>query len=404
MKNTTERQHCDLMNDLNRKLTVAEKVEFLHRIVREQHDAIHRIGVAIYDAECDLLKTFTHSSDNGNPLPHYQCKLREAKSLYQIHRDGRPRVVNDLAVFGRSRHRHAQAINAAGYRASYTVPMYQDEQLIGFVFFNSRLPGTFAEERLPYLDTIARLISLLVNVELSQARTLHGALRTATCFSGHKDPETGAHLERMARFSRLIANGVASDYGLSDELVEAIFWFAPMHDIGKIAIPDYIIRKPGKLTPAEFEIMKAHTTRGREIVNAMLENFHLDRPVLISMIGNIAQFHHENVDGSGYPLGLFGENIPIEARIVAVADVFDALTSKRTYKEAWSNEDAFDALRAMATWKLDPRCVETLIARVDEIVEIQTLFAEKSESEGSHINPKLDSSLLAFAPMLGTVL
>ena len=383
MTNDVERNHHDLLNELNKKITVSEKIAFLHRVSLQSCDFIHRIGVAVYDSKSDMLKTFAHSSDDASPLQYYQAKLSQAKSLYQIFVNGKPRVVNDLSVFNNSKHEHAKRIKTHGYRSSYTVPMYQNEELTGFVFFNSRDAGVFQEEKLPNLDMIARLISLLVSMEHNQVRTLQGALRSATCFSGHKDPETGAHLERMARFSRLIAREIAQEYGLSDEFVEAIFWFAPMHDIGKIAIPDRIIRKPGKLTKKEFEVMKTHSTKGRDILNTMLGNFNLDGSGFASMIANIAEFHHENIDGSGYPKGLKGEEIPIEARIIAVADVFDALTSKRSYKNAWSNEDAFATLRTMSAWKLDSKCVDILMKHGEEITEIQTQFMDDADNETS---------------------
>jgi len=379
MTTDTECNHRDLLNELNKNITVSEKITFLHCVARQSCNFIHRIGVATYDSKCDILKTLSHSSDGANPLPNYQSKLSQAKSLYQIFVDGKPRVINDLSVFMNSNHEHTRRINTHGYRSSYTVPMYHNEELTGFVFFNSRNAGVFQEDKLPYLDMIARVISLVVSVEHHQVKTLQGALKTATCFSDHKDPETGAHLERMARFSRLIAREIASEYNLNDEFVEAIFWFAPMHDIGKIAIPDHIIRKPGKLTSEEFEVMKTHPTKGRDILNAMLGNFNLDRSSFVSMIGNIAEFHHENIDGSGYPKGLKGDEIPIEARIIAVADVFDALTSKRSYKDAWSNADAFTTLRMMSAWKLDTKCVDILINHSEEINEIQTLFLDEPE-------------------------
>jgi len=373
--------HPDLLNELNRKITVSEKITFIHRVVRQQCDFIHRIGVAVYDAQADSLKTFAHSSDGENPLPYYQCRLREAKSLYRIYLEGKPRLINDLAVFDGSSQEHAKRINHHGYRSSYTVPMYQDERLTGFVFFNSRLSGCFQEDSLAYLDMIARLISLLISVELNQVKTLRGALKTAACLSSHKDPETGAHLERMARFSRLIANDVAAEHALNDELVEAIFWFSPMHDVGKITIPDYIMRKATALTPDEFEIMKTHTTQGRVIINTMMENFNLDDSRFVTMIGNIAEYHHENIDGSGYPKGLKGEEIPIEARIVAVADVFDALTSQRAYKQAWSNEEAFAELRKLSTWKLDPKCISVFMDNNERIREIQEIFQDEQNQK-----------------------
>jgi HD-GYP domain-containing protein (c-di-GMP phosphodiesterase class II) len=385
MSETIEHQHHDLLKELNKKANISDKIAFLHRVVRQRYEFIHRIGVAVYDQETDSLKTFLHSTDGDNPLPNYVFKLREAESLYRIFLEGSPRVINDLAAVSTSRE-HNKRLKAHGFLASYTVPTYHNGNLLGFVFFNSRNSGVFRDDGLSYLDMVARLISLLVSVELQQVQTLYGALRMATNFSGHKDPETGAHLERMARFSRLVAQAIAASHKLSDEFVEAVFWFAPMHDVGKIAIPDHILQKPGKLSTEEFEVMKTHATKGRVMIDSMLGNFNLNRSDMAAMIGNIAEFHHENMDGSGYPLGLMGDNIPIEARIVAVADVFDALTSERCYKPAWSNEEAYTALREMAMWKLDPLCVEALCSMPDKIEEIQALFQD--ELDGSHAEPE----------------
>ncbi len=374
-----EFNHADLLNELNKKASVTEKINSIHQAVRQSCDFIHRIGIALYDSKTEIIRTFAHATDIGNPLPHYEAKLAEAHSLRQIYLEGKPRVINDLSVFKGNGKEHSSRIDSHGYRASYTVPMYHNEQLTGFMFFNSRDMGVFKEDKLQYLDMVARLISLLVSVELNQVQTLQGALKTAICFSSHKDPETGAHLERMARYSRLIANEIAPLYGMNDEFVETIFWFAPMHDIGKIAIPDHILLKPGKFTSEEFEIMKTHTIKGREIIDSMLSHFNLSNSDFIPMLSNISEYHHENLDGSGYPHGLQGENIPIEARIIAVADVFDALASKRPYKDAWSNKDAFAELKALSAWKLDQRCVDILVNNSKKVEEIQRLFLDEQK-------------------------
>jgi HD-GYP domain-containing protein (c-di-GMP phosphodiesterase class II) len=191
-----------------------------------------------------------------------------------------------------------------------------------------------------------------------------------------RDPETGSHLDRMSRYSRLIAKNIANKYDLDDEYIEHIFMFSPLHDIGKIGIPDNILLKPGKLDHDERVIMNTHVIKGRKIVDELLKNFGLENVKYMSMLRNIAEFHHENVNGKGYPRGIKGEQIPIEGRIVAVADVFDALTSSRAYKKAWSNEKAIDTLLEMAREKLDKDCVNGLIQSMQEVEIIRNAFTE----------------------------
>jgi HD-GYP domain-containing protein (c-di-GMP phosphodiesterase class II) len=370
--------HSDLLGSLNEKKAITEKIDFLHLVTQERYAFIDRIAVAMYDAKCDLLKTFSHSTDIGNPLPHYQAKLSAAKSLSSIVKEGKPRIVNDISVFDNSTHRHAQQIKNHGFKASYTVPLFQNSEFIGFVFFNSRQKNVFTGNALSYLDMIARLLSFLVADKVGEVKTLQGALKTATEFTGHRDPETGAHLERMARFARVIAREMAVDEGFDDEYVERLFWYAPLHDVGKIAIPDHILLKNGRLTDEEFSIMKTHADKGSEIISKMLGNFNLTNAQLIPQLINIVRSHHENIDGSGYPDGLSGSDIPAEARIVAVADVFDALTSERPYKKAWSNDEAFAELWRLTSWKLDEKYVAALEKNRIQVEEIQQQFQDET--------------------------
>jgi len=154
--------------------------------------------------------------------------------------------------------------------------------------------------------------------------------------------------------------------------------FSPLHDIGKIGIPDNILLKPGKLDADEMTVMKTHATKGGEIVDDILNNFGLENFEYIDVLRNIAVCHHEAINGKGYPLGLTGDTIPLEARIVAVADVFDALTSKRSYKEAWSNEKAIQKLKQMSGESLDHDCVNALLKNMKEVEKIQKQFKENN--------------------------
>lgn len=153
--------------------------------------------------------------------------------------------------------------------------------------------------------------------------------------------------------------------------------YSPLHDIGKIGIPDSILRKPGKLDDAEFKVMMTHPEKGSEIINTILKDFGLGTFGHVYIMRNIAEYHHEAIDGSGYPKGLKGDEIPIEARISAVADIFDALTTRRTYKAPWSNEEAFTMLGRLTDTKLDRDCVEAMLKNIDKIVEIQQRFRDE---------------------------
>ncbi|MPQ76475.1 response regulator [Hydrogenovibrio sp. JE_KL2] len=172
--------------------------------------------------------------------------------------------------------------------------------------------------------------------------------------------ETGRHIRRVAEYSRLLAEYYP---GLSSDDVEIIFHSAPMHDIGKITIPHHILCKPDKLTPEEFEIMKTHTTRAAEVMRISKRKF-------MKAAELIALQHHEKWDGTGYPQGLSGNQIHIYARIVAVADVFDALTHKRVYKEAWSLEDAANYIMENSSTHFDPELTEIFAEHLDEFKAI----------------------------------
>jgi len=174
----------------------------------------------------------------------------------------------------------------------------------------------------------------------------------------YKDDDTGTHVVRMAHYTRLIA----TEHGLAPPVVQTLFKAAPMHDVGKIGIPDAILKKPGKLDADEWAIMQTHTTIGARILG---ESSH----PLLSAAREIAMTHHEKWNGAGYPVGLEGEAIPVSGRITAVADVFDALTSARPYKEAWEVERAVDLIESEAGQHFDPAVVKSFSTVLPAIFE-----------------------------------
>ncbi len=179
----------------------------------------------------------------------------------------------------------------------------------------------------------------------------------------YKDPETGSHIKRMSHYSERLA----AAYGLNEKEREVILLASPMHDIGKIGIPDHILLKPGKLNSEEWTIMKTHTNIGAKILSKSRSSF-------LRAGQQIAISHHEKWDGTGYPQRLKGEAIPVFGRISALADFFDALTSRRPYKEAWSVESAFAEIRKLRGTQFEPRLVDAFFSVTDELLTIKKRF------------------------------
>ncbi|MCC2956850.1 two-component system response regulator [Massilia sp. IC2-477] len=181
----------------------------------------------------------------------------------------------------------------------------------------------------------------------------------------YKDNETGLHVIRMSHFSRIL--GIAA--GMSEAEADDLLHAAPMHDVGKIGIPDRILQKPGPLDPDEWKIMQSHVTIGAEIIGE-------HEGGMLALASQIALTHHEKYDGSGYPHGLRGDGIPLVGRIVAIADVFDALTSKRPYKKAWTEEEALNFLREQKGRHFDPALVDLFLEQMPAVRAVQQRWAE----------------------------
>ncbi len=182
----------------------------------------------------------------------------------------------------------------------------------------------------------------------------------------YKDNETGLHVIRMSHFARVL--GIAA--GLTEQEADDLLHAAPMHDVGKIGIPDRVLQKPGPLDAEEWKVMQSHVNIGAEIIGEHGGG-------MLALARNIALTHHEKYDGSGYPNGLKGDQIPLEGRICAIADVFDALTSVRPYKKAWSEEEAIDFLRQQKEKHFDPVLVDLFIEQMPAIRAIRLRWAEQ---------------------------
>lgn len=357
--------------------TLTQRLEALHVHLLESFPSVDRIACILYDPGEDLLKTFLSSTRGDDTLTDYRFKLADSRSLSEMARTGSTRVLEDISNSFLPDTPHSAWLLSQGFRSSFTVPIKNDDLLYGFIFFDSREVGAFTIELQRNLLLNCSFIGMLISNEIVAAETLLGSTRIAIGLVGVRDFETGAHLKRVAQYSELIARHVAPAYNLDDEFIEMVHLFAPLHDIGKVGIPDKILAKAGPLSDEERLVMQTHVEKGVKIVEETMAKTGSHEMPDSHILRNIVYAHHEFLDGSGYPQQLKGDEIPLEARIVAVADVFDALTSFRPYKEHWSNEAAFRQLLLMVEQgKLDQLMVMALVENSAGVREIQRTYGE----------------------------
>ena len=210
-----------------------------------------------------------------------------------------------------------------------------------------------------------------------------GLIITMADMVENRDSDTGAHIQKTAAYVKIILNGLKRKgyypEKLSDKYINDVIMSAPLHDIGKINVPDAVLNKPGKLTPEEYEIIKTHTTAGKKILENAIST--VEGENYLKEARNMAAYHHERWDGKGYPEGLHGQVIPLSARVMAVADVFDALASQRVYKPAYPFEKAINIIEEGAGTQFDPKCVEVFMESLDEVKNVLRKYQEIDDTK-----------------------
>lgn len=349
----------------------------LHRRVRTKVPHVDRIAYVQYDEHDGLLKTYAESNIGIESFCHHEYPLKSCPTLTDIADTGTTRVIDNIPATLTPTNKHSKWLLENGFRSSFTVPIYNFQKFMGFVFFNSHKKNLFTElvqkELIPFCD----LISFLVNAEYS---LLHAIIASADLTkelsSGYKK-ESREHMERISRYAKLISKEVADLYQLDDEVIENIHLFSRLHDIGKASMPNELLLKPDALRDSEREKMKCHVKEGLAIVDRIIDNLGAPKHPSIDLLKSIISCHQEFLDGSGYPNGLSHSEIPVPARIITVANVFDALTSHRPYKQACSVAAALLELEKMVySGKLDENCVTALRNHQEYLGEVIRKYPE----------------------------
>lgn len=360
----------------NKGYLLTDVIEQLFKTIeKELH--VDRVGVAFVNYETEEIIA-EYGESNYSPLylePGYTVKFEET-SLYSLILNPQTIVTNDVpALYEKKKDSLSlKLINQESIKSNVIFPLIVDDSVFGFMFFSSRKRNAFDKKAIVTGENIAQDLANIVD-KTFLTKLMFSEMTTA--FSDlveKKDSETGEHLDRMVEYSKFISERLLShpdkDYRISRRLIREIIIHAPAHDIGKVGIPDHILKKPGKLTKEEFELMKNHPTIGANIFRDLKKSLQIFNQDFFEVAENITRYHHEKWNGLGYPEGLAGLSIPIEARIVAIADVFDALTSKRVYKGAFNFEKAWDIIIDSSGTHFDPVLINLLNDNKDAFYQL----------------------------------
>ncbi len=269
---------------------------------------------------------------------------------------------------------------SAELSSNIVMPIIANSGPVGVFDFGSRNAGAFSPGEISMCSMLVDQMSYsLENIRLVNelSRSRDAVIRGMALLAESRDNHIGGHLNRICAYAMYLSEQLVDRPGYGEvtpAFIDTISRSAALHDVGKVGIPDSILLKPGKLTGPEFEVMKSHTTMGAELLEGLMREY--GEYAMITMGAEMAVGHHEWWDGSGYPNGTAGLEIPLSARILALCDVYDALTSRRVYKDAWSTEDTIKTIRENAGTQFDPALLDIFLARPKDLLKIQTKYPD----------------------------
>lgn len=375
-----------IVEDLNKNIPFKQVLRLIFDSFSEYIPYTH-IGVALIEDEGRTIKaSYAVSGDLNSELPKkligYKTSINRT-SLGKILDSREPRIINDLDKYliGKKVNDYNKLLLENGIKSSITFPLINKHVPIGIIFFSSNQKNVYKKEHVEFLKILANSITLSLEEDILIDDMIVSSTLALATLTEERDNDTGKHLDRMKKYSKQIAELLSKEDKYKDiidiDYINDIERFSPLHDIGKVAIRDEILLKPAKLTKEEFDIMKTHTIYGGKVLRLADENIAKIGHGIFKMGIEIAEGHHERWDGTGYPKGIKGESIPLSARIVAIADVLDALTSKRPYKKPYSFEDSINIIYKESGNHFDPNIVEVLRKNLDSIK--RTFYTNSAE-------------------------
>ena len=372
----------DVREILLNQYIVEDAMDQLFPLLR-QRMGIDRIGLAFIDYPRQVIKAEYGVIDHGSLFlgPGFEVPFDHTSLSVLIHQR-QAQITPDFEAILAKRPTSAALtlLVREGMRSNLVLPMTMGNAVFGFLFLSSRQASFFTEQHKHLGEKIAYEIKGLLNRSYFTKIVFSKITTGFSELVDKKDNETGAHIQRMTLYSVLLAKKVLAlnhpDYPITERTILEIERNAAVHDIGKVGIPDAILKKPGKLTEDEWEIMRTHPMIGGDIFKSIREGLSAFDPDLYKIAEEITRYHHEKWNGKGYPYGLKGLDIPLVARIVTVADVFDAISSKRVYKEAFSIDATFETLMTMRGETLDPFLVDLFIQHKDDVLCIYNAHTE----------------------------
>lgn len=358
-----------------------DKLDSLYSHASEVYPALSRFSVALIgENRVSNYYVKDRLSDKGcyDYLDH---ELKDSSALTSIAFTASIRIIDKLSSMIQTD--RIRELIRIGHLSSYTFPISFQGKTIGFIFINASEEDFFSAVQTERdFAFLAQVTSHLFVQLFESQRHFQSTLNFALKIGHARDPETKEHLIRMGMYSELLARLLSDSVSeISHQFIHRIRLYAPFHDIGKYMIPDEILYSDKRFTLSEREVMNNHTIFGEQIIDEVISHCETSTvsAVELSFIKNIVRHHHEQFNGSGLPDALCAQQIPLEARIVTLADVFDALLSKRAYKPAWSLDEVLTYIEANKGKMFDPMCVDALTQNIDEFIRIRARYLDEDE-------------------------